>query len=189
MIAILICVCTQVEAQDKEQRLHISYLGEYLTHPGFSLGYSHSLHTETKEKTKANGKEKSKDRTVFLLHSFSAYNQPRLSSGMMLTTSLGYRKTRAKGFFLQYGVGAGVFRSVLAGTTYEVDDNGEIEEKSFAGRTSFVNTWSMGFGKDFSKSGDLPIAIHWSSSLWFRYPYNNFVLPHFAGELGLSYKF
>ena len=189
VVVALLCTSLGAFGQKADRSVHVSYLGEYLTHPGLSIGYSHALYSRTRVKTKHNGKEKQKDQKVFLLHSLGAYTQPKLSSGMMLTTSLGYRKTRARGFFLQYMVGAGVFRSLLSGETYEVSDNGEVSTAAFAGRTSFINTWSMGMGKDFSKTKDLPIAVYWSSGLWLRYPYNGFILPQFSGELGISYSF
>lgn len=188
-LTLLICLNYQAISQEKEKRLSVSYLGEYYTHPGMSIGYAQDFYASTKEKTKKNGKVKIKERRLFWSGKVGVYHQKESHTGIVNTMSLGHRKTKASGYFTEYNLGAGHFTNILSGKTYTVDEEGEVNTIDISARWSFVTAMSIGIGKDLSPQLGIPLSIKWSNGLWLRYPFNGYLLPQLHSELGFVFKF
>jgi len=188
-LALCIWFNHQAISQEKEKRLSVSYLGEYYTHPGLSIGYAQDFHTSLKEKTKRNGKIKVKDRRFFWSGKIGAYHQKESHTGVITTMGLGYRKTKKSGFFTEYNLGIGTFTNILSGKAYSVNEDGTVNTIDYALHRSFLSSTSITIGKDLSPQLDIPLSISWSNGLWLRYPFNGYLLPQLYSELGITYKF
>lgn len=189
LLTLLAWLNHQAISQEKEKRLSVFYLGEYYTHPGLGFSYAQDFHSKTKEKIKKNGKAKVKEYRFFWSGKFGMYHQKESHTGVILTGGIGYRKTKASGFFTEYNLGVGSFRQILSGNTYEVNEEGSVNTIKHAFRRSLVNSLSIAIGKDLSPQLKIPISVIWTNGLWLRYPYNGYLLPQFFCELGVSYKF
>lgn len=176
-------------SQEKGKRLSVSYLGEYYTHPGMSIGYAQDFHVGTKEKTKKNGKVKIKERRLYWSGKVGVYHQKESHTGIVTTMGLGHRKTKVSGFFTEYDLGVGSFTSILSGKTYTVDEEREVSTIDVGARKSFVGSMSIAIGKDLSPQLGIPLSIRWANGLWLRYPYNGYLLPQLHSELGFVFKF
>lgn len=189
---VVICACwlsTVSVAQEKplNGKIHFSYLGEFIiAQPGLRIGYSHEYWQREKERKFR--KEKKKYQSISGLYQLGFYNKKKLYVSLPLSASLIYNRTNTKGFIMQCGLGVGYDRTILKGTTYLVNDQGEVREKKLAGSGYFTSMYSLGLGVDFTKfSNSLPINIMYKNSLWVKHAYNGTFLPQWFTEIELSY--
>lgn len=175
----------QESPPEKIRQIQCAYFGEFITHPGLTLGLSKDFYV--RDKIKSNGKLI--HRAFLFHHQIGIYTQRKLETGLFAMSSVGYRKTKPRGYQTTFHLGVGVHHGILTGTTYEVDDNGNVSSKKMAGNTSFISNLAISIGKDFSKRSNLPISVHWKNGLLFKYPINRIVVPQLYTELGLGYQF
>jgi hypothetical protein len=80
-------------------------------------------------------------------------------------------------------------RTLLDGTTYQVNEKGSVNIDKNAGSYYFMPMLSYGVGYNFeNKYSDLPLSIVFKPCLFFQTPFNHYALPHLAFEFGVSYK-
>jgi hypothetical protein len=152
--------------------VNISYFGETLIHPGFSCSYEKKVYKNFLLNTQVGG-----------------YLQYRNHFGIFVDASMLWRKTFKCGYSMQYGLGLGYLHTwEHGGKTYTVDDNGNVETKFKWGHPSFMPSLTLGFlGWDFSIKKHLPFRINVDGVLFGQYPFNHFMMPHFAIRTGVTY--
>ncbi len=184
LISALLFVNTIIYAQSpfSEYHLRVAYFGEFITHPGFKLGVETPFSVRLKEKKRIT-KEKSK----LLAASVGMYHHVDNHYGTFLLTEVGGKGTRPKGFTTERWMGIGYFRSWLASPTFEVDDNGEVDQLTGAGRNRVMLSFAYGIGWDLSRHG-LPLRWNLKPTLFLEIPYNNTIMPRVAWEMGVSYR-
>jgi hypothetical protein len=97
------------------------------------------------------------------------------------------RRTNNKGFISEFSFGPGFSRTFLGGTTYKVDDNGNISVIKLAGYNYALITIGGGFGYDFSLKKQLPFSTFTKMNLISMFPYNSTVYFRPVLELGIRY--
>ncbi len=111
-------------------------------------------------------------------------------SGLYFFSSIGKRYSKDRPFYLEWLISVGILRTFYDGRVYTVDDNGTVKELKYYGRYYALTGLSAVFGYNFERNKKpKPFAIGIKPSLWFQYPYNNFMLPHLSAELIFKYHF
>ncbi len=166
------------------QSVHLSYFGETITHYGLRGGVEFDL--AESQKTKNNGSTVSNK----LIGDFSLtlYRHPQNHLGIILTPSLGWRRTGGKGGMVQAALSPGLFRSFYEAETYTPTSNNSFEKVPLAGRWAFMPGLSVGMGHDLSVRRN--INLSWFVNLHYlrQYPYNTSYLNRIALEVGIVKK-
>jgi hypothetical protein len=126
-------------------------------------------------------------RDLFLTTSLNWYHHPTFHDNVYLTAGLLKRRTAASGFLTETSAEIGVSRTFLAGTTYQVTDEGRISIEKAAGHYYAAATVGAGVGYDIGKRGTLPLALYSKLNLLTLFPYNSTFYIRPTLELGLVY--
>lgn len=154
------------------ESISVSYFGETITHPGVFVG------TELPAKQK-----------WLITIGVGTYLHYRHHRGVFVNGSLDWRTTFSSGFSMQYGIGLGYLHTWQhGGKTYTVNDLGEVKQTKNYGQSAFMPSLKFGLlGWDFRKKTDMPIRLFSEAILFGQYPHNNFIMPHFAMNIGGTY--
>jgi hypothetical protein len=160
------------------QQLRVAYYGETITHYGLKAAYDYTLATHVKSR---NGARKE----LLVAPGLAVYRHPHNHWGVVVSPELLYRRTGARGGLLEAGVSPSYFRYFLAGTTYEVNEQGELDKVPLAGRSAFLPTIFVGVGRDLRVRQKASFA--WYSRLLIsqQYHHNAASLTRFALEAGI----
>lgn len=167
-----------------ESPLSISYSGDYMfTKPGLRLSWQNTLIKTTLKK------KSSLEVTRVLYNPINVgwYHHKGYNSAWMLSSGIGYRSIRPKGFFKGAGIDLGLMRTFINGTTYEVKEDGSIN--TLTGGYFYGNlNLSVEAGWDFKKTGKfIPLCAFIKLNGLMQFPYNSGMLFHVMGEVGVKY--
>jgi len=164
------------------QELKLSYFGETFTHYGVKGAYS----THVRSWEKVNRKDRAVVRSIIFSPGLAIYRHPQNHIGIIVMPELVYNRKNREGFFFETGVSPGLFRSFLEGKTYEVTNEGKLEQVPLAGRTAFIPSVFFGFGRDLSVSRPVPLSWFVRFHVLKQTPYNHSSLTRIALEAGIS---
>lgn len=157
--------------------------------PGFKIGAEMPIRTVQRTKAKANGKIRIVENQLYGTLNMWFSHTKGFNNALVVNTEFAYRKIRKCGFKTEVGIGIGLMRTFLDGTTYEVDNEGSVSIDKWAGSYFFLPSLSCGIGYNFeNKHPNIPLTATLKPSLFFQTPFNSYSLPHIAVELGFSYK-
>jgi hypothetical protein len=191
VVLILILSTTMLMAQKSSEYgekvlynlpVSLSYMGDYLgTKPGLNITFENSL--KKTYLTKKNSKIVEK--TLYNPINLGWYNHKGYNSALILSSGIGLRKTRQSGFITGIQVDLGLMRTFIHGTTYNVEENGEVS--TVAGGYFYGNiAFSLEAGWDFSKANEeLPLSTFVRLKPLVQFPYNGGSLIHIMAEFGL----
>jgi hypothetical protein len=123
----------------------------------------------------------------FISGNLNWYHHPDFHDNLYLTAEWVMRRTRFTGFISEFSVGPGFSRTFLGGTTYKVDDNGNVSVIKLAGYNYALITIGGGFGYDFSMKKQLPFSAVAKMNLISMFPYNSTIYFRPVLELGIRY--
>jgi hypothetical protein len=167
--------------------LKIAY-NSSLIYPGLRTGIECPIRLVKKIKIKKSGFQKIVFKDWFISGNIGWYHHPAYHDNIYFTVEGIMRKTLANGFFSEFSPGVGYSRTFLGGTTYTVDDNGNVSIKRFAGYNYVLAIISGGFGYDFSKMKSKPFSLFSKFSILTMFQYNNTVYLRPTIEFGVIYK-
>lgn len=159
-----------------------------IVYPGLRTGLQMPFRATQVNKTLKSGKEKTILKDRFFTANLGWYHQPTFHSNTYLTAGFTSRRTSDKGFFVEFSPELGYSRTFLAGTTYKVDELGNVSIKKMAGHNYALFSLGGGLGYDFSIKHSKPYAIYYKLNLLTMFPYNNTIYLRPAMEIGLIYK-
>ena len=84
-------------------------------------------------------------------------------------------------------MGPGFSRTFLGGTTYRVDDRGNISVVKLAGYNYALITIGGGLGYDFTAKKQLPVSGFAKMNLILMFPYNSTLYFRPVLEIGIRY--
>lgn len=171
----------------KSSSLVLSY-NSSLIYPGARLGVEFPVKTIVITKTDKSGKDKEFTKDRFVTFNISWYHHPAYHDNLYFTAGWTMRRTRAKGFFTEFSPELGMSRTFNGGTTYEVDNMGNVTRKRLAGYYYALVSAGGGIGYDFSKTRQKPISIFSKMNILMMFPYNSTIYLRPAVEIGLIYK-
>ena len=98
------------------------------------------------------------------------------------------RRTKSNGFLTEFSPEVGLSRTFLGGTTYQVDNNGNVSIEKYAGYYYALVSVGGGIGYDFSKTKQKPFLIFSKLNVLMMFPYNSTIYLRPVAEIGLIYK-
>jgi hypothetical protein len=154
--------------------INFSYFGEQIIHPGIQIGYEYNLPYHFI----ADG-------------SLGYYVHERNHVGLFLNAGIGWRYTFKIGYSLEFGLGLGYLHTwEHGGDIYIVSDTGNVSIKPKYGHPKFMPTVKIGLlGWDFRKKTNVPLRLNIDAIVFGEYPFNSFMMPHFALKAGATYFF
>jgi len=167
-------------------RISCSYLSS-LIYPGFSVGLEIPLRAIDKIKVKKDDKKLiMKER--FFSTDLNLYHQVGFHTNIFLTGSYCLKRINQKGYYLGAMVGVGISRTILGGTTYVMDDNGNVKVKHGAGNFYFAILTGATLGRDFYYSKwKKNFQLFLRPSLLLLMPYSSTIYPKVNLELGVKF--
>lgn len=158
-----------------------------LIYPGASAGIEFRIKEVNMQIIKRNKKSKSFTRSRFLSGNLNWYHHTDFHDNLYLTAEWVMRRTNSKGFVSEFSLGPGFSRTFLGGTTYRVNDSGDISKAKLAGYNYALITIGEGFGFDFSVKKQKPFSAVAKLNLISMFPYNSTFYIRPVLELGIRY--
>ncbi|MBS4013150.1 MAG: hypothetical protein KGZ97_05240 [Bacteroidetes bacterium] len=167
--------------------IRASYVSALLS-PGGKIGLEYPYKYREIEKYK-------RDKTIihykerYIVISLGSYYQQGFHTNLMLQAEWTFRKQRSRGMYFDYSPVIGLSRTFIDGTTYSVDDSGNVSVVKYAGDYYGILGASISLGYNFGMRSNRPIKMFLKPSLLVLFPYSNMIYPRPTIELGLSYSF
>jgi len=174
------------KSPDCHLNLKLSY-NSSLIYPGISSGIEFPFRQVNVQRLKKQAIEKSFAKSRFIAGNISWYHHPDFHDNLYLTAEWVMRRTKSRGFISEFSFGPGYSRTFLGGTTYRIDDSGNISVIKLAGYNYALITIGGGFGYDFSIKKHLPFSTFGKMYLISMFPYNSTIYFRPVLELGIRY--
>ncbi len=169
---------------DRPYELKLSY-NSSLIYPGISAGVEFPIGLPKEQEVGKQSHHKSVIKDKYIDGNLNWYHHPGFHDNLYLTAEWVMRRTRIKGFFSEFSSGAGYSRTFLGGTTYKVDDNGNVSVLKLAGYNYALITIGGAFGYDFSVKKQLPFSAFAKMNMFAMFPYNSTIYFRPVLELGI----
>lgn len=156
----------------------ISYFGEKVFHPSLQISVNRSLYISKN----INNQENRFD----FGFAISNYIHPKNHVGLRLTPIVSFIHANKKG--LEYGLksDAGFMRRFYQGKVFEVDDNGNVNQKYFAGQNAFTYGVYIVIARNWNASKSKNIRLFAELGAFKETNYNESSLLHPTLNLGIS---
>ncbi len=173
-----------VELRTKPE-IKVSYIGS-LIYPGASIGGGFII--KENDFTRQKGKSGSDYiiRRQLAAINISWYHHYGFHDNLYLTTEWIARRIKRSGYYSEFSAGPGYSRTFLGGTTYKVDNEGNVTVKKYSGYNYFMVTVGGGIGYDFSSLKKTPVSVFAKMNLISMFPYNSTVYFRPVLELGVK---
>lgn len=116
---------------------------------GAQVGLGKVVVLKEKHVFKRSGKEKINTKSRALSGNLGYYNQPGLHQNALLTAEYAMTRVNRRGFYTEFTPLLGVSRTFLPGTTYKVDEVGNVSIDKNAGNWTLTGGFGLGLGKNF----------------------------------------
>ncbi|TFG60266.1 MAG: hypothetical protein E4H36_12375 [Spirochaetales bacterium] len=156
--------------------LSVSYFGEMITHPGFSLGLEYRLYSTAWYELALAGRA---GWYIHIRNHQAAFFEPGIVN----------RFTAKPGFFGDLLIGLGCLVRSPDGDVYVSDAAGNTVPGTVPLHPRLVFSAFIGGGLDFGRQTAAPLSYYIRAGVFGEYPYNGFMLPHPALESGLRFRF
>lgn len=176
-----------ISVAKKSSNLVLSY-NSSIIYPGARFGFEFPVYTIYETTVKKSGIKKDYVKDRFITAQLSWYHHPAFHDNIYLTAGWTMRRTKLTGFFTELSPEIGLSRTFLGGTTYQVDDNGNITVQKLAGYYYALTSVGGGIGYDFSKTKQKPFSVFSKLNLLLIFPYNSTIYLRPTLEIGLIYK-
>jgi len=186
----ILCFSQSIDSvwvEKKSSNLSLSYIST-LIYPGGRLGVELPVNTIYITKISKSGKEKNFTKDCFVTANLSWYHHPAFHDNVYLSAGWTMRRTKSNGFQTEFSPEIGLSRAFLGGTTYQVDNNGNVSIKKRAGYYYALVSIGGGIGYDFSKTKRQPFSIFSKFNVLMMFPYNSTIYLRPVAEIGLIYK-
>ncbi len=180
-----------ISQNDNSGRIPLNLKASYnssLIYPGARFGAEFQVLTFDTTYIKESGKKKNFVKDRFVSANFSWYHHPYYHDNLYLTFGWANRRTKSGGLFTEFSPEIGLSRTFIGGTTYKVDNEGNVSLERSAGYLYALISVGGGVGYDFSKSKFKPIMVFYKLNLILMFPYNSTIYLRPAMELGIIYK-
>lgn len=159
-----------------------------IIYPGIRAGIELPVGTSEIITTRHSETQVRINRDRFLTANVGWYHHPDFHDNLYLTTEFRMRRTWKGGFFIEFSPGIGYSRTFLGGTTYEVNDKGDVSIKKLAGFNYAVFTTGGGIGYRFAEKKKIPLSVYSTFNILLMFPYNSTIYPRPAIEIGAIYR-
>jgi hypothetical protein len=166
--------------------LKLSYLSS-LIYPGLNIGVGYFVSSKDTYPSKMKNDARILTRDRYVSTSLNWYHHKEFHDNFYLTIEWVKRKTKTSGYISELSFGPGVSHTFMVGTTYKVDNYGNVSVVKLAGYSYALLTVGGGWGYDYSIKKNLPYLIFAKMNLICMFPYNSTLYFRPVLELGLRY--
>lgn len=159
-----------------------------LIYPGLSTGVEIPLKKLNAGLIIKYRKNRSIARERLISGNINWYHHPYFHDNLYLTAEWVMRRVNSNGFVSEFACGPGLSRTFLGGTTYMVNEAGEVSVVKLAGYTYALFTIGGGFGYDFSVKKKKPFSAIARMNLISMFPYNSTLYARPVLELGVRFS-
>lgn len=168
--------------------LSFSYYGNLFARGGARIGYEFPVWEDINRKKTG----KTVNKGIISKTSIGFFVHKRNHTALFLNQTIGYRFASNGGFMIEpLHIGTGYAFNFLGGTTYKVDDNGNVKEQKTAGYSTFmlpyVGICNIGF--DGRKKKFFPASFYIGADAYLDYPVNTKTKLNFIIPFGFTYYF
>jgi len=167
--------------EEKERFLSITYLGEFITHPGFEVSYAQSFKQISKFK-----KEKEIKYSFAYTASLGNYIHYGSHFGSIVEVGIKRQKSKSKKCKRVLEFEIGYFRQFNLGETYVIQEDGSTQQSMLTSRGYLFPSFSIGFEGNIHQ--DRPIQWYTALKIGAQLPYNTTVIPRVLLNIGIIYK-
>ena len=167
--------------------LKLAYLST-LIYPGASVGIEFPLKKLNNGILVKYKKNRSIYRRRFISGNLNWYHHPYFHDNLYLTAEWVMRRTNSNGLISEFSCGPGFSRTFLGGTTYSVNESGDVSIVRLAGYNYALLTIGSGLGIDFSVKMKKPFSAVAKMNLITMFPYNSIVYFRPVLEIGFRYS-
>jgi hypothetical protein len=159
-----------------------------LIYPGATA--SIDMYVQNIELTKINtdGEYKKILKSRFVSLSIGFYHHKGFHDNLYILPEWIMRRSKSGPWFTEFTAGLGYSRTFLGGTTYKVDENGDVSIVPLAGYSYVLAAAGFGLGYDYSVSRKKPFSVYSRLNLLVMFPYNSTFYPRPTLEIGIIYK-
>ena len=187
--------CTLCHAQndsignisDFKYDLKLAYLST-LIYPGASIGIEFPFPKLNAGMVEIHKKNRSIYKSRLISGNFNWYHHPDFHDNLYVTAEWVMRRTNSNGLISEFSGGPGFSRTFLGGTTYRVNESGDVSIVRLAGYNYALLTIGYGLGIDFSVKKKMPYSAVFKMNLISMFPYNSTVYFRPVLEIGLRYS-
>jgi hypothetical protein len=158
-----------------------------LIYPGMSVGIEIPVPSVRKRKLMISPEGNASDKDWFISGNLNWYHHPEFHDNLYLTAEWVKRRTKSSGFISEFSYGPGLSRTFNGGTTYTVNDNGNISVLKLAGFYYALLTIGWGCGYDFSVNRQQPFSVLVKGNMLIMFPYNSTIYFRPVLEFGFRY--
>jgi hypothetical protein len=163
------------------------YYNSSLIYPGISAGVEIPLYHINLQVSKNQKIVKFCTRGKFITGTLNWYHHPDFHDNLYLTAEWLMRRTKYSGLITEFSAGPGFSRTFLGGTTYRLDDKGNVTVVKLAGYNYALITFGGGLGYDFSMKKHLPFSTIAKMNIISMFPYNSTIYFRPVLEIGIRY--
>jgi hypothetical protein len=174
------------DSSSRRFNLNLSY-NSSLIYPGISAGLEFPLYHVNLQVFKNQKIVKFYTRGKFITGTLNWYHHADFHDNLYLTAEWLMRRTKYTGFITEFSAGPGFSRTFLGGTTYRVDDKGNVSVVKLAGYNYALITFGGGLGYDFSMKKHLPFSAIAKMNIISMFPYNSSIYFRPVLEIGIRY--
>jgi len=182
--------CAQADSTAKSPFKNFDFKLTYLSsviYPGVSTGIEYFIKQKSLDKSKLKPGNKILKKERFISGNLNWYHHPDFHDNLYLTLEWVKRKTKSTGFISEFTFGPGFSRTFNGGTTYSVNDAGDISVIKMAGYNYALITAGGGFGYDYSVRKNFSCLILAKMNIISMFPYNSTIYFRPVMELGIRY--
>ena len=158
-----------------------------LIYPGASFGFEYLIIRKDPQHSKRNQDVRILSRDRYISASLNWYHHTEFHDNFYLTIEWVRRKTKPSGYFSEFSFGPGFSHTFMGGTTYKVDNYGNVYIVKLAGYNYALLTVGGGGGYDYSIKKNLPYLIFAKMNMICMFPYNSTLYFRPVIEFGLRY--
>jgi hypothetical protein len=164
----------------------LSFIGSII-YPGIGTGIELPIYHKDMQVLKDLKVVKYYTKGRFISGNLNWYHHPGFHDNLYFTAEWIMRRTKYKGFISEFSAGTGFSRTFLGGTTYRVDESGNISIDKNKGYYYALLSIGGGFGYDFSMTKKIPLSVFGKMNLLLMFPYNSTIYLRPVLEIGLRY--
>ena len=191
LLILRISLCLAQDDSIPKQPIHkydltSGYLSS-LIYPGVSIGFEYFIIRKDPQLSKMKNDVRILTRDRYISANINWYHHTDFQDNTYLTIEWVLRKTKSSGYISEFSFGPGFSHTFIGGTTYRVDNYGNVYVVKFAGYNYALLTVGGGVGYDYSVKKNLPYLLFAKMNLICMFPYNSTLYFRPVLELGLRY--
>lgn len=158
-----------------------------IIYPGFDATIEYPLKSFEVHKTYMDNRVKKIFKDRFAALNIGFYHHPGFHDNIYLCANWTMRRTQASGVFTEFLPGLGYSRTFLEGTTYKVDDSGNISKEKWAGYNYLLLSLGTSLGYNLRIRKKLPVSFFTQLRFICMLPYNSTIYLRPMIQMGIIY--